>query len=60
MALFVMNAFKDQLQELSWLDDQSRQASIDKVDAVVQFVAYPKQTFNDTYLNHLYADVSHW
>ena len=59
MALFVMNAFKEQLKELSWLDSQSRQASIEKVDAVVQFVAYPKRTFNDSYLNHLYDDVSH-
>lgn len=58
MALFLMNAFKDQLNDLGWLDDQSREASIDKVDAMVKLIAYPKQTFSDSYLNRLYANVS--
>ena len=43
--------------KLKWLDNQSRSASIEKVDAIIEQNAYPDQIFNDSYLNYLYDDV---
>ena len=58
IASSIRNAFKEQLRKLDWLDSNSRQASIEKVDAIIEQVAYPKDIFNNSYLNGLYADVS--
>ena len=54
----VKNAFKERLDKNSWVDDTTRQASKDKVDAITKMVAYPDQLSNTTYLNELYAEVS--
>ena len=54
----VKNAFKERLDSNSWIDDTTRQASKDKVDAITKMVAYPDQLSNTTYLNDLYAEVS--
>lgn len=43
---------------MDWLDVFSRQACMDKVDAILEQVAYPNEIFNDSYLDDLYADVS--
>ena len=54
----IKTAFKKRLDQNSWLDDETRQASKDKVTAITKMIAYPDQLFNDSYLNTLYADVS--
>ena len=53
----VKSAFKERLDKNSWIDDETRQASKDKVDAITKMVAYPDQISNETYLNELYAEV---
>ena len=58
IASSIRNAFKEQLRKIDWLDSNSRQASIEKVDAIIEQVAYPKDIFSNSYLNGLYADVS--
>lgn len=54
----VKNAFKERLDTNSWIDDSTRQASKDKVDAITKMVAYPDEISNKTYLNDLYSEVS--
>lgn len=54
----VKNAFKERLDKNDWIDDATRQASKDKVDAITKMVAYPDEISNVTYLNDLYAEVS--
>ena len=54
----VKNAFKERLDKNTWIDDVTRQASKDKVDAITKMVAYPDGIDNTTYLNDLYAEVS--
>ena len=51
-------AFIERLDQNSWLDDETRQASKEKVNAITKMIAHPDQLFDDTYLNTLYADVS--
>ena len=53
----VKNAFKQRLMGRGWLDNTTKQRSVDKVDAITQMVAYPDQIFNDSYLENLYAEV---
>ena len=54
----VKNAFKERLDNNEWIDDATRQASKDKVDAITKMVAYPDEISNVTYLNELYSEVS--
>ena len=54
----VKTAFKERLDKNDWIDDTTRQASKDKVDAITKMVAYPDEISNTTYLNDLYAEVS--
>ena len=54
----VKNAFKERLDNNNWIDDSTRQASKDKVDAITKMVAYPDEISNKTYLNDLYSEVS--
>ena len=54
----VKAAFKECLDDNKWIDDTTRQASKDKVDAITKMVAYPDGITNKTYLNELYAQVS--
>ena len=56
----VKTAFKERLDKNDWIDDTTRQASKDKVDAITKMVAYPDEISNVTYLNDLYAEVSVW
>lgn len=52
----VKAAFIERLNENTWLDDTTREASKEKVRAITKMIAFPDQLYNDTYLNHLYAD----
>ena len=54
----VLVAFKQHLQRNDWLDDTSRQRSLEKVDAITRMIAYPDEIVNNSYVNGLYAEVS--
>ena len=54
----VKRAFIERLDVNTWLDDETKAASKEKVNAITKMVAFPDQLFNDTYLNGLYAEVS--
>ena len=59
MTKYIMEAFKDRINELGneWLDDVSRQRSLEKVDAIGEMIAYPDNIMDDDYLNGLYTSV---
>ena len=57
METAITSAFKQELKQLTWLDDFSRQASVEKVDTIVSQIAYPDEIFNNSYLNDIYANV---
>ena len=57
MVGYVKSAFKDRLDENTWLDDPTKKNCKEKVDAVTKFISYPDELFNDTYLNNLYSKV---
>ena len=54
----VKEAFKSRLEDKDWLDDTTKERCAEKVDAMIEMVAYPDQISNDTYLDELYALVS--
>ena len=57
---YVKMAFKDRINELGedWLDDLSRQRSLEKVDAITQMVAYPDDLLDNNYVNGISNSVS--
>ena len=55
----VKAAFIERLDKNTWLDDNTREASKEKVRAITKMIAFPDQLYDDTYLNDLYAGVSY-
>ena len=58
MINYVLQGFKERVNEMDWLSDLSKQRSIKKVEAITPQVAYPAQIFDDDYVNGLYSRVS--
>ena len=60
MLKYIKDAFKERINELGndWLDDFSRQRSLEKLDAMSEMIAYPDNIMDDDYLNELYNSVS--
>lgn len=54
---YVLRSFRARVQRKEWLSDLSRQRSLEKLDNLLENVAYPDQLLNDTYLNELYSIV---
>ena len=54
---YINEAFKERLDGLTWLDETTKERTKEKVDAILKFVAYPDQLFNDDYVNEIYTDV---
>jgi membrane metallo-endopeptidase-like protein 1 len=50
----ILIEFKKILKEVSWMDAKSRQAALEKADAIRTQIAYPDIIFNSTYLEKLY------
>lgn len=57
MVGYLKGAFRERIDENTWLDVPTKQKCKEKVDAVTKFISYPDQLFNDTYLNSLYSKV---
>ena len=50
----ILNEFKQILKQVPWMDLHSRQAALEKADAIKPQIAYPDIIFNNTYLENLY------
>ena len=58
MINYVLQGFKERVNEMDWLSDLSKQRSIEKAEAITSQVVYPAQIFDDDYVNGLYSRVS--
>ena len=55
---YILQGFKERVNQMDWLSDLSKQRSIEKVEAITSQVAYPAQIFDDDYVNGLYSRVN--
>ena len=56
MADYIKDALKQRINELEneWLDDLSRDRTIEKLNSIIQLIAYPVNIMDNKYLNGLY------
>lgn len=50
-------AFKDLVDESTWMDGATKAAAKEKADAIIHFVAYPDWLRNGTRLEQVYSGV---
>lgn len=58
MIEYIRNSFKNILDQNEWMDEISKVKAKQKADAIDPKIGYPEFTYNDTYLNEYYEDVS--
>ena len=54
----IRKEFKVIVSELKWMDGISKEKAKEKADFIEKKIGYPEFTYNDTYLNLLYKEVS--
>uniref|UniRef100_A0AAQ5ZAG7 endothelin-converting enzyme 1 n=1 Tax=Amphiprion ocellaris TaxID=80972 RepID=A0AAQ5ZAG7_AMPOC len=54
----IRSAFKEALDRLSWMDDQTRQAAKDKADAIYDMIGFPEFILDPKELDDVYDGVS--
>lgn len=55
----LLNAFKTMLNETDWMDEESKQVAIEKVNFIDTKIGYSDDIHNDTYLNEIYKNVKY-
>ena len=58
MAIALKNAFKRELTNLDWMDDDTKQAALAKADALTYKIGYPDWMYNKTRMTQEWGDVS--
>ena len=58
MVDYLMEGFKERVNQMDWLSDFSKQSSIEKLNAITAHSAYPAEIFDNNYVNGLYSRVS--
>ncbi|XP_060591247.1 neprilysin-2-like [Ruditapes philippinarum] len=48
--------FKDIIENAKWISDTAKTASKEKIDSMKVEVGYPKEVYNDAYLNQLHKN----
>ncbi|KAK7794358.1 hypothetical protein R5R35_007241 [Gryllus longicercus] len=54
----VRNAFKKNLKNLSWMDDETRRAADEKADAITDMIGFPDYILNPQQLDEKYKDLN--
>ncbi|ELU15652.1 hypothetical protein CAPTEDRAFT_149014 [Capitella teleta] len=54
----IKTAFKANLPKLEWMDEDTRNAAVDKADAVVNMIGFPPYILNSTALNEKYSKLN--
>ncbi|KAF0289689.1 Neprilysin-2 [Amphibalanus amphitrite] len=54
----VHQQFNMMLQELSWMDDTTKQRAMEKSDAIEYYIAYPDKLLNETLVAEYYEELS--
>ena len=55
---YILQGFKERVNQMDWLSDLSKQRSIEKVEAITPQAAYPVQIFDNDYVNGIYSRVN--
>ena len=58
MVDYLMEGFKERVNQMDWLSDFSKQSSIEKVNAITAHSAYPEELFDSGYVSQFYSGVS--
>ena len=53
----IKDSFKRNLPYLKWMDDQTRRAAVEKANAVIDMIGFPKYILNKTALDKRYEKV---
>jgi neprilysin len=54
----IRKEFKVIVSELKWMDGGSQEKAKEKADFIEKKIGYPEFTYNNTYLNMIYKEVS--
>lgn len=55
----IRESFGSALQDAHWMNEETRLVAQEKVNTIVKNVGYPEYLLNDTYMDQVYAEVSH-
>jgi predicted metalloendopeptidase len=58
MVDFLRKSFGERINQMDWLSDFSKQASIEKLNAITAYSAYPAELFDSGYVSEFYSSVS--
>ena len=58
MTNYLLQSFKERVNQMDWLSDLSKQRSIEKVNEITSLAAFPMEIFDNSYVNGLYSRVS--
>lgn len=58
MVTDIQESFKANVKELSWMDEETKRVTMEKADAISEFIAYPEWILNATTLDKFYYWVS--
>lgn len=52
---YITEAFTDMIEELDWMDDDTKDAALDKLDAIDVNVGYMEEIYDDDRLDEVYG-----
>ena len=58
MVDYLRKGFGERINQMDWLSDFSKQSSIEKLNAITAYSAYPADIYDADYVNGLYSNVS--
>lgn len=53
----IRRAFRNELSEITWMDDATKEAALEKADFIKHFIGYPDWYTNASALEQYYKDV---
>ncbi|KAK2521553.1 Ece1 [Columba guinea] len=56
----IKTAFKESLETLQWMDEETRKSAKEKADAIYNMIGYPKFIMDPKELDKVFNDVSWW
>ncbi|KRT83251.1 Peptidase [Oryctes borbonicus] len=53
----IRTEFRETLKEVDWMDEDTRQHALNKVDRMVEYIGYPNELLDDSKLEEYYQDL---
>lgn len=54
----IREAFQDSVEQLDWMDEQTKKATLDKSNNMYSFIGFPEWLFEKGKIEEYYKDVS--